>query len=334
MELSYNTSIVGASCLVFDRVSFAASERMGYQAVSIVRMLLIATLVVMNVFGHLNFLAHISTSSLETLGLVELTKVETAKTNQTFSISPTKPHYNKKNVSNIFWLHIQKTGTSFFNTLFYHFCPRARHSGRELPMSDRKIIETFPPDQWCDDNVSFYNLPGVGGHHPYRKRKETFWTFTMFRDPAERLRSAFAYNRHGIRAKNKSSITFDEYIRTPQLANCQIKMVLGHSCHKFVDPSRLSVSKALERVDSPYFFFGLTDRWDESLCLFHNTFGGKTESYERVNNRKTNNRVVSRVKRSLLEPLPDLDTEFVRALQGIFELRLRDANCTFTGLER
>lgn len=323
-------------CLV-DYLFCFARARMGQQGVSLLRavLLLAVPLTINNFFGQLNVL-QLSSVSIETTGVVELTKEATEeriKTTRNHSISINTKPYSMKNVSNIFWLHIQKTGTSFFNTIFYHFCPRARHSGKELPMADRKIIDTFPPDQWCDDNVSIYNLPRVGLHRPYRRRNETFWTFTMFRDPSERLRSAFAYDWHGIMPRNKSSLTFDEYVRTPQIPNCQIKMVLGHPCHKLVEPSQLNVSKALQRVDSPYFFFGLTDRWDESLCLFHSQFGGTIESYERLNNRKTGNMVVNRTERSILQPPTDLDTEFVNAVEKIFERRLRDANCTSSKVE-
>ena len=219
----------------------------------------------------------------------------------------------------------------FFNTIFYHFCPRAKHSGgrTKLPMSDVEIIRTFPPDQWCDDNnVSFYNLPNVGKHHPYKKRNEPFHTFTMFRDPAERLRSAFAFDRHGIKAQNKSPLSFEDYVRAPQIPNCQIKMVLGYGCHEIVETNKLDVSEAIRRVDSPFFFFGLTDRWDESLCLFHHWFGGKVEPFERRNNRKTNDKIVNRLTRSTLQPPPDADTVFVQALVEVFESRLHEANCT------
>jgi hypothetical protein len=229
------------------------------------------------------------------------------------------------NCTNVFWLHIQKTGTSFFNTIFYHFCPKAMHSGRKLPISDVAIVKEFPPDQWC--NVSFYNLPGLGHHHPFKKRKETFLTFTMLRDPAERLRSAFAFGRHGSRSQNKSILLFDDYVEEPNIPNCQIKMVLGYGCFHKVEVNKLNVSMALERVQSPLFFFGIADRWDESICLFHHWFGGSRQPFEVKNNRPTKRNKDDRM--TIIQQAPaDLDTVFVQGAMEIFEERLKETNCS------
>jgi hypothetical protein len=229
------------------------------------------------------------------------------------------------NYTNIFWLHIEKTGTSFFNTIFYHFCPKAMHSGRKLPMMDVPIVEEFPPDQWC--NVSFYNLPCPGCHHPFKERKEKFLTFTMLRHPAERLRSAFAFGRHGSRSQNTSFLLFDDYVKEPNIPNCQIKMVLGYGCHEKVEESKMNVSMALERVQNPLFFFGITDRWDESICLFHYWFGGSRQPFEVKNNRPTKRNKDDRVT-IIQQPPADLDTVFVEGAMEIFEERLKETNCS------
>jgi hypothetical protein len=228
------------------------------------------------------------------------------------------------NVTNIFWLHIQKTGTSFFNTIFYHFCPKASSSGRELPMMDGGIVKAFPPEQWC--NVSFYNLPRIGFHHPFIERNERFLTFTMFRGPAERLRSAFGFGQHGSLSKNKSFLLFEDFVKEPQIPNCQIKMVLGYKCHQKVEASKLNVSMALERVQSPLFFFGMTDRWDESICLFHSWFGGSRKPFEVMNNRPTKRN--NKGSTTIQQPPVDLDTVFVQGVVEIFEERLKEVNCT------
>jgi hypothetical protein len=175
---------------------------------------------------------------------------------------------------------------------------------------------------WCD--VSFYNLPRVGYHHPFRTRKEIFLTFTMFRDPAERLRSAFAFGRHG--SLSKSFLLFEDFVKEPQIPNCQIKMVVGYKCHQKVEESKLNVSMALEHVLSPLFFFGITDRWDESIvCLFHYWFGGSLKSFEVKNNRPTKR--YKNVDMTTQHPPADLDTVFVQGVVETFDERLKEANC-------
>jgi hypothetical protein len=234
------------------------------------------------------------------------------------------------NHTNVFWLHIQKTGTSFFNTIFYHFCPKAFNSGQKLPMNGGPIVNTFPPDQWCD--FSFYNLPRLGLHHPFKERNEIFLTFTMFRNPAERLRSAFAFGRHGSLFPNNASLSFEDFVKEPQIPNCQIKMVLGYRCHQKVEESKLNVSMALERVQSPFFFFGITDRWDESICLFHYWFGGSVKPFESINSRRTKrNKTANMI---VQQPPADLETVFMEGVMETFEARLKEADCTRVAVQK
>lgn len=101
-------------------------------------------------------------------------------------------------------------------------------------------------------------------------------------------------------------------------------MVLGHRCHHFVDESKLDVKEALQRIASPSFYFGLTDRWNESICLFHSWYGGKTKPFELLNNRPTKRRDISGENEL---DIVDVDTAFVAGATRIFEERLKKAGC-------
>ena len=141
------------------------------------------------------------------------------------SLAPT-PH------KNLFWLHIQKAGTSLFNTLYLHFCPRLLSLHPDLanqsnPLLEYSLVKEYPQKEWCDDH-RFLNWPTVGFHHPFPstsqvKEEGEFTTFAMLRDPAVRLKSAFSFRKH---TKKKvphysklgdSNISFSTYIKEPQV---------------------------------------------------------------------------------------------------------------------
>ena len=112
-----------------------------------------------------------------------------------------------------------------------------------------------------------------------------------------------------------------------QIPNCQIKMVMGYRCHHYVDPGDLDVKEALRRISSPSFYFGMTDRWDESICLFHYWYGGETQPFELLNTRPTKRLDISTDEDELDRELVDVDTVFVAGAAKIFEQRIRAAGC-------
>lgn len=64
------------------------------------------------------------------------------------------------------------------------------------------------------------------------------------------------------------------------LWGCQTKMLVGHGCfekHKLTDAE---IDKAHEIVSSGAHFVGLTERYAESICLFHIKYGGRLYDFE------------------------------------------------------
>jgi hypothetical protein len=99
-------------------------------------------------------------------------------------------------------------------------------------------------------------------------------------------------------------------------------MVLGYRCHADVDTNKLNLTLAVERISSDQFYFGITDRWKESICLFHAIYGGEMQPFELRNNRPTN-----RTKTDNYRHYEDLDTIFVREAMKVFERRVAQAGC-------
>jgi hypothetical protein len=103
-----------------------------------------------------------------------------------------------------------------------------------------------------------------------------------------------------------------------------LKMILGYYCYKgyIPYPNELSVDLALRRINTPSFFFGFTDRWEESICLFHKWYGGEPQPFEMKNNRPT-----ERQGLNLTMDYHDLDMEFIPRAMEIFDGRLAEAGC-------
>jgi hypothetical protein len=101
-------------------------------------------------------------------------------------------------------------------------------------------------------------------------------------------------------------------------------MILGYHCFRgyVPDPSELNVDLALSRIASMDFFFGVTDRWNHSMCLFHKWYGGVPQPFEMKNNRPTR-----REKLNMTLAYQDVDTEFIPRAMAIFDRRLAEAGC-------
>ncbi|KAL7527823.1 hypothetical protein ACHAXR_002150 [Thalassiosira sp. AJA248-18] len=230
--------------------------------------------------------------------------------------------FHKILYKDVFWIHIQKTGTSFFNTIYLHFCPSVLSKSPSLvnkTMIDQELLKSYPPQEFC--NGTFANMPCPGCHYPYPKiNVEKYFYFTMFRDPIERLKSAYSFGKHLSKLKN-DSISFDTYLNEKHIPNCQLKMILGFRCAEFVDPQHLNISFALERIQEPNFFFGITDRWGESICLFHSMYGGSTQRFELKNNRKTKRVQTGYINRTFAESF------FFDEVLKLFNMRAKEAGC-------
>lgn len=256
------------------------------------------------------------------------------------ALTPTPPAASRnEKVRNIFWIHVQKTGTSIFNTIFLHFCPRVVAedpdivNGTKAQLMDQVLIRKYPIDEFCD--AEFFEPSCPGCHHPYKPDDDGGGSnsgqlrhyFTMLRDPMNRLNSAYSYYKVNPAGKQKN-VNFDSletYVNDSHIPNCMLKMILGYDCFHDIPPDdvRLNVSLALERVSSPRFFFGNTDRWAESVCLFHKWYGGIPRAFEMMNNRKT--------KRTMDLPREQnihfSETDFYNGAMKVFDTRLRRAGC-------
>ena len=103
-------------------------------------------------------------------------------------------------------------------------------------------------------------------------------------------------------------------------------MLTGFWCYNPVPKgATLNVSLAKERIGSSSFFFGITDRWHESICLFHAWFMNTSRTLrtpELGNMRPTRRKQVD-----FPADYRDLDFELYEYAIQLFEERLVRSDC-------
>jgi hypothetical protein len=69
--------------------------------------------------------------------------------------------------------------------------------------------------------------------------------------------------------------------------SCMTKMLAGHYCaEQGVEMTSYLIKLAEDRLINDFAFVGLTERWDESICLFHQMLGGIAREVEFENVRQ------------------------------------------------
>ncbi|CAM9612673.1 unnamed protein product [Choristocarpus tenellus] len=209
-----------------------------------------------------------------------------------FTRSPNAPHpIGRKPV---FFLHIPKCGTSFEISIAEYACPLLAEMSNPIKEKDlvrsqkNKIVKDLCPGKFS----RFRN-----GHEPLTlkaRRGQAGHVVLMLRPPLTRIVSGYLHNFHdciGMQEKygvmengprrdaamDKDSVIL-EYAKC--VRGCAARMLTGEHCG--LTPGRRRKSKtgekrqalmALKILDRAA-FVGMTDYWEESVCLFEAMYGG------------------------------------------------------------
>ena len=194
----------------------------------------------------------------------------------------------------VFWLHVPKTGTSFATALIHELngslpasaaapqcdkhCLDPRNScnpaGTAAPPQQPRVcrgslddlFERYPRSVWFRGAFS----GALGAHDPlyrdvYRRNRGRIVGF--FRDPLSLLASLYLKQRrppgrpasHSATSTSATALRADCSSSSPTAAATQVQ---------YVAPG-LRPDEAFQRVREGFQFVGLTERWSESICLFH-----------------------------------------------------------------
>lgn len=84
-----------------------------------------------------------------------------------------------------------------------------------------------------------------------------------------------AWNSHRDVTTGQHRLPLAECAAVRGMRGCQTKMVLGVPCAAPFPLNDSLLHEAQRRVRNDFLFVGLTERFDESVCLFHARLGGK-----------------------------------------------------------
>ena len=195
---------------------------------------------------------------------------------------------NSSNRAPVRWLHVPKCGATFGLTVIRHACPElaswhtvymALRGGRvDIRFSHAVGARHGSRGTRCAGRL---RLPFTG-HRPILPRDTD--VVAIFRRPAQRIISAFLDNYHvwGLPGRERAAMkaaapTIGAFARYPGVAGCMSKMLAGRECGSRLAAREASavLEKAIRFLRSKRLaFVGLSERWDESICLFHHTVGG------------------------------------------------------------
>ena len=118
----------------------------------------------------------------------------------------------------------------------------------------------------------------------------------MVRDPRRRLYSAYNYGMHAFGANSAHKVmeeqvhSLRDFIKYPGIQDCQVKMLNGLYCAQVVEVTEAMVNRAIDRMARAA-FVGITDEWNDSMCLFHAMYGGRLPAPAFQNIRATDHMV-------------------------------------------
>ncbi|KAK3256503.1 hypothetical protein CYMTET_34361 [Cymbomonas tetramitiformis] len=208
------------------------------------------------------------------------------------------------------WLHCQKCGTTFGNTVYDYACQiplqaamptvqqcRSTHKkeracrGKTGQPIEEYLLKMWPPEKFCDNLI----LPFAG--HSGLGEGTAHNAAAIFREPFQRSRSHFFFDKQVLWVRNgrgppqrldfKSRL--EDYMKHPAVVSCQTKMVLGHHCNSDHLISDAEFSTAIQLVEHEFLFVGVFEEWAKSIDLFHCLLGGRSRpQIEYTNTRPSN----------------------------------------------
>lgn len=246
---------------------------------------------------------------------------------------------------NFRWVHIPKTGTSFIITLWLYATSAIDSSmpRRTIDTAVDSFFHSKCPDCYDFALMSRYPLELFSpkmhirrpfaslhtSHQPYGSLKPDKWEGTQelvfLREPHARVVSAFDHDMHmygndankqKIKAECEGNVTC--FAAQPGQMGCMTRMLTGATCsiHERSDHAvpleHVGLSKTQTRLEKAKLalaamaFIGLTEEWNESLCRFHQQFGGRPIQEQFQNVRKgTKETTVDDLLPSYKDPLDE-----------------------------
>lgn len=191
----------------------------------------------------------------------------------------------------IFWMHIQKTSSWLGDFLLHWGCPEVFAKGNQLdsPMvmlQQMVTASTVQEDSFSSQlncRVNFNSETGFGFHRPFENNQMVGTVAVLFRNPVDRVESAFQFGimlpqgfyERSIEGMKRiqdfirsTPTPFATYAQLDGIAGCQTKMVLGKRCGENITLTPADLVEAKRRVENDMYFVGLSEEPEASASLF------------------------------------------------------------------
>ena len=262
--------------------------------------------------------------------------------------------YGPKTLEKVRWLHFPRTGSGFAATVLHYACNEALIESDGKFEMKRKQPWTYNSE--CDEKIlgksNFYKTAPL----VYEENK---FTATMFRNPTERFASQLRWMRSMVRfvvsygvteedvpallgalnvvpkvktmnssnpcffaSKKMNSLRSCRYVMAshfPGLRGCMTKMVLGKQCSEKYQLSHADLAEAKRIVREELAFVGLTEKWQDSVRLFHAMHGGTLYSEELYVKTRESPPAIENVRSALAASYDYFDEELYRTAVETFE---------------
>jgi hypothetical protein len=167
-------------------------------------------------------------------------------------------------------------------------CVNGKHPG--LDASNDDLHKPFYKSRRANDPLETCNGHLIACeketyHEPYHVAFLQHNLVTMLREPFERFTSEIRWQF----TRNSSHTTADALLRNKQALATRVKTIsrMNNTQSLFVSgrESNPTAALAIASLHANFVFFGITDHWGLSLCVFHCELGGEFVRDECVNTR-------------------------------------------------
>ena len=129
--------------------------------------------------------------------------------------------------------------------------------------------------------------------------------------------------KHVKTLKDMRSCRYRIAAHFPGLRGCMTKMVLGRQCAERFKLTIADLNEAKRVLREEFAFVGITEKWHESVKLFHELHGGKLHADEMFGLFRTSPPAISNVKRALYNTYDYFDEELYLTALEVFEVQKR-----------
>ena len=264
--------------------------------------------------------------------------------------------YGPKTLEKVRWLHFPRTGSGFASTILHYACDEGLIDARGNFEMKRKQPWTY--NEECNEKIlgktNFYKTTPL----LYEENK---FTAAMFRNPVDRFASQLRWMRSMVRfvvsygvaeedvpallgalnivpkvktmntsnpcyyaSKKIGTLRSCRYVLAshfPGLRGCMTKMVLGKQCSEKYQLTHADLAEAKRIVREELAFVGLTERWQESIRLFHSMHGGTLYSEELFIRTRESPPAIENVRSALGSSYDYFDEELYRTAVETFDLQ-------------